>query len=472
LAEVITRAFAPDSNCANTDIEANEYQLEMLKYNSEIFIAEDDGIVAGVACVNKNGPNTYYLSTLAVLPEHQRHGIGSALMDRVIECCRSKKTDNLKIEADSSGVKKSISKKFYEGYFNRNKIPVIPGKEVGSHTILIAQLSPVEVLTTIENDAMCAATPVELLMEIRDDDGPGGLLEQALGGGIAINAEAAGVLESVGVLEKVGIASSFDKSSGRSPELSRGTSSAKAEQMPSRNDGKNAIFSFTGMMRGQAAAETQDRINVVINVMSKEKDVNREIIRAHIIDFVYGQIKDTNAPEKVYTINAWEGYAAPSQASLLTKIRKLTKDKQYRVNFDGIGELVSFACNNVNDSMVTIIPLNMLDVDQVIALRNSNARVIYINLENPNIGADDLIDLEGLIGTGKAYLNNDEESFYRLYRLLAKEPVSEYVALADLKVNPMLFIERLKFYLKPIIPHNPSERDRIRRCQETLLESA
>lgn len=238
------------------------------------------------------------------------------------------------------------------------------------------------------------------------------------------------------------------------------------------------------------ASDTQNLINVVTgapadvnkpaagtilgrkDIPAAELPMVRKALKMHVSDYVFRQIKESQVTEKVYTIKAWAGYAAPSQTNFLTKIRKITQDKQYRVSFDEIGELVSFACNNVNNDTVTILPLNMLDADQVTALKNANAKVIYINLDGRNIGADDLVDLEGLIGTGKAYLADDEESFYKLYRLLVKNPVSDYVALNELKSNPLLFINRLKFILRPIDVKDPAELSRLKARQEYLLEFA
>ncbi|MDD3905874.1 MAG: N-acetyltransferase [Candidatus Omnitrophica bacterium] len=308
-------------------------------------------------------------------------------------------------------------------------------------------------------------------------------------------------------LSEKGIASSYAKASEDKPASD--TERAIFETLvgagvfePATTAGN---YRFTEMMRGapvdgatQNAPRTmhneQEYIQNLINVVTgAPADVNKPAtgtllgrkdipaaelpmvkaaLRLHVSDYAYRQIKESQVTEKVYTIKAWAGYAAPSQTNFLTKIRKITQDKQYRVSFNEIGELVSFACNNVNDDTVTILPLNMLDVDQVTALKNANAKVIYINLDGRNIGADDLVDLEGLIGTGKAYLADDEESFYKLYRLLAKEPVSDYVALSELKSNPFLFINRLKFILRPIDVKDPAELPRLKARQEYLLEFA
>ena len=77
-----------------------------------------------------------------------------------------------------------------------------------------------------------------------------------------------------------------------------------------------------------------------------------------------------------------------------------------------------------------------------------------------------------IVGVGRAYLNDDEEAFYRLYRLLAEKPGDETTSLAELKSNPLLFIERLRFILRPITAKDPQELHRIKESMETLLKAA
>ncbi|MDD5437114.1 MAG: hypothetical protein PHX20_06175 [Candidatus Omnitrophica bacterium] len=313
--------------------------------------------------------------------------------------------------------------------------------------------------------------PAELLIAIRDDDGPGGLLAKALGEGFSVKNDLCPKIFSyndrrlinkayynlVKPLIDVGIFVNMD---GR--------------------------IKFSDMMidtRGRTREYARTLINVVNNVKLKinrggdklilrgsippeMRSLSREAVRMHIVDYAY---KKAALAEKAYTIKAWEGYAALSQKPFLTEIRELTNGK---VSFEeNIDELVSFACTNVNDSTVTILPLKLLSEDQVRELEERKARVIYINLEGRHVESDDLTNLEGLIGVGRAYLNDDDESFYRLYRLLTLRPAS-YIPLKELKDNPVDFIKRLNFTLKPITPYDPSEHDRLKHLHESLLRSA
>ncbi|GEM_PF-4949022 len=316
-----------------------------------------------------------------------------------------------------------------------------------------------------------AANPAELLMVIREDDGPGGLLAKALGEGFSVNDDLCPRMSPYRDKRLVNKAYyNLVK-----PLIDVG--------IFVRIDGRVKFSDMMIDMRGRTREHAKNLINVVNNVKLKigsggdklvlrgsiqpeMRTLAREAIRLHIVDYAY---KKASLAEKPYTIKAWEGYAAVSQKPFLTKIRDLTDGK---VSFeDDIDELVSFACKNVNDSTVTILPLKLLSREQIEALETHKARVIYINLDGEHVESDDLTNLEGLIGVGRAYLNNDDESFYRLYRLLTLQPAS-YVPLKELKDNPADFIKRLNFTLKPITPYDSNERARIRHYQEALLRAA
>lgn len=362
-----------------------------------------------------------------------------------------------------------------------------------------------------------AAPPAELLRAIRDGVGAGGLLEQALGEGIEVSSEAEKVLEAAGVLERVEDRGGEGKIGGEK--------------------GEEARYRLTNVMRGTGAAgkvdagDTRNRINVAIDAVSKEnrkigvdrgrkgkigeskegeigeskegkireKNVSPEILRAHIVDYAFARIRETEAAPKTYAIRIWDGYGANQQRGLMQKVAAKTENK---IRFESLERIVEFAANpqNINDGTVTILPRDILSDEQRKRLDGVvGARVVYIDKgregtirekkgggkggeieETGESGegkiwenrGEELGQLEGVIGIGRAYLNDDEESFYRLYGLLAENPVDDYVELAKLKSNPVLFIDKLKFVLRPIVEHDYKERVRIRHCQEILLENA
>jgi protein-L-isoaspartate(D-aspartate) O-methyltransferase len=229
-------------------------------------------------------------------------------------------------------------------------------------------------------------------------------------------------------------------------------------------DGK---YYFTDMMQGPRASDTQDMINLVNDIMGKEKDATPEILRAHIVDYVYTHPKKTKVFEKIPVIRIWNGYSDPAQNNLLQLIRQKTKDGPYKVEFGSIEKLV----NLPDGDSVTILPFIKGSTDH---LRTAEGKVIFIDpaSKSPEKVSFELAQLEGLIGIGRAYLNDDSESFYRLYRIMAEKPVNFSTMLSELKKNPILFVESLHFILKPIVAKDMDEQLRINNMLTALLIAA
>ena len=316
------------------------------------------------------------------------------------------------------------------------------------------------------NDTIRASNPAELLFAIRE---AGGLLTKMLSEGLSIKndlfprmsdtyEERRAINRMVRLLLNVGI---FEKVSGQ----------LKFSDM---------MIDFHGNMPKHASNLINLVATVKLNIGKKGEKVllqqnylppeicslAREMFRLRIVDYAY---REASRSEKPYTIKMWDGYTASSQKSFATKISELTDRK---VSFEKLNALITFACTNVDDNTVTILPLDILSKTQADKLKDAKAKVIYINLEGKVVKAGNLTNLEGLIGIGRAYLNNDDESFYRLFSLLTQRHATERISLQELKKNPIDFIDRLNFILKQIVPADTNEQDRLRHCQEFLLESA
>ena len=206
-----------------------------------------------------------------------------------------------------------------------------------------------------------------------------------------------------------------------------------------------------------------------------------EYINAHldsIHDIYMGIARKAYVGDKPRSIRICRDLIGVTQGGLVTQIEKATRGTSYEVSFhdiddeDDIDGLVTLACreDNLNNRNVTILPRNLLTDAQIAALNKANAQVVYINLENNSaFDAYDLAPIEGLMGIGEAYLNDDELSFYRLYELLTLEEDYERISLEALKANPVLFIENLNFFLRPIICASPDDLDRINDRMELLL---
>jgi len=252
---------------------------------------------------------------------------------------------------------------------------------------------------------------------------------------------------------------------------------------------KRGYYRFSDMMIGANEDYTKTLINVIKDVKfqvgrrgnirplhrgdipKEERPLVKEILRLHITNYIHTHMKEVKITDKPYIVKAWKGYGAPSQQSLLTKIRTLTEDTPFQVSFEKIEDLVGFACkrDNVNDRTVTILPLNMLDEAQIARLKDEKARVMYINLDREILSANDLTPLEALIGVGRAYLVNDDSAFYKLYELLTQSTDYTRISLAKLKEDPELFINALNFILTPITTHDPV---RVNERMRELLISA
>jgi GNAT superfamily N-acetyltransferase len=220
---------------------------------------------------------------------------------------------------------------------------------------------------------------------------------------------------------------------------------------------------------------TRNMINIATDVMAefegKTSDFVHEMIRTRMVDQIYRKTNESAVMQDAYAMRIWKGYGANSQISLMQKVAGKTKG---RIQFeDDLDKMVEFALNpeNINDATVTILPRNKLKSKQQerldrSAAGRSGARIIYIDY---GLKADELADLEGLIAVGTTYLNNAQDSFYRLYRLLARGPVAGVIPLARLKAEPCLFIDTLKFTLRSIKPANIDELPHINRLLEKLL---
>ena len=200
----------------------------------------------------------------------------------------------------------------------------------------------------------------------------------------------------------------------------------------------------------------------------------RQILKLHVTSYVHARIDNEIIKESPYVIKIWKGYAGPSQQGILTKIRTMTEGNPYEISFEEIDDLVSFASdpNNINEMTVTILPYGILSVDQRGALYDSDARIIYADLDREELGANDAIPIEALIALGKAYLSDDALSFYKIYRILTQQIPREVIPLGILKEDPICTVTALQFIIKPISAHDTSELKRINTRMLELLTAA
>ena len=236
---------------------------------------------------------------------------------------------------------------------------------------------------------------------------------------------------------------------------------------------KNPEAKFIFTSEEAAITETQPKEDGILAVLEKPFHFN------DVLDVMNGKYADRvsaaevrfkieesaniiNNVEKVHTIDkpgiikVWEGYAAPQfQKNMLTRIHTKTENSPYQIGFDSnLDNLIDFACQQAkNDNAVTILPSNKLTTQQKGRLESAGAHVIYINFETGvELGTDDIMQLGAIVFTGMAYLNNNDNAFMNLYKLLTGQ-VHNPVTIEELRKNPGL----LTFVLEPASIHNYNE---------------
>ncbi|MFH1847472.1 MAG: hypothetical protein ABH869_07980, partial [Candidatus Omnitrophota bacterium] len=167
----------------------------------------------------------------------------------------------------------------------------------------------------------------------------------------------------------------------------------------------------------------------------------KERVRMELAHRLHLKAGSANAKKETREIKIWSGYAGPSQEGMLTKIYKKSQKDVFKIGFDRVKELIEFACKNKDKkNSITILPYNLLSGEDRKRLNQSNARVIYMDLEEQELAADEIIQLQAIIAAGAAYLNEDELSFSNLYKILIDEDKDLGISVKELIQNPALAV--------------------------------
>lgn len=119
LAKVIVEANNKGVQYSPTQIESEDYILRSIRYSSKIFVSIMDGEVVGGAILD---PEENRLTDLAVSPEYENRGIGSALMDAVISFIHKQGETSLYIKArgaDFAKDERGAVAEFYKNYCHK-----------------------------------------------------------------------------------------------------------------------------------------------------------------------------------------------------------------------------------------------------------------------------------------------------------------------------------------------------------------
>ncbi|MFH1798508.1 MAG: hypothetical protein ABH844_04100 [Candidatus Omnitrophota bacterium] len=231
---------------------------------------------------------------------------------------------------------------------------------------------------------------------------------------------------------------------------------------------ERGVYRLNPVFKGDTEAETESNIAAVYNIkfrVGKDKRTDvpmgcfsipddkmplvKECVRMQIAHSWHKKAAEATDTKKTYTIKLWSGYAAPGQAVTLARIEKMYRNCPYRVEFVELKELVAFAKDKENEkeSTVIILPYNELEPRQQRDLQDNKTRVIYTKFSNRDqLQADDIVQLEAIIGLGTAYLIDNETAFMNLCSILMDndKDTDIVINLKSLKENPLAYIVCIK----------------------------
>ncbi|HNX91313.1 MAG TPA: hypothetical protein PKG81_05625, partial [Candidatus Omnitrophota bacterium] len=180
-------------------------------------------------------------------------------------------------------------------------------------------------------------------------------------------------------------------------------------------------------------------------------------------------------PHDTKILKVWSGYASTDRdRKMLQLIRAYGKENGYEINFgnitendESIKEMVDFAISGEGRSglAVTIIPLDHPYVREHLAALKSS-RVIFMDIERKGFSEESFTQLIGIVGAGIAYLQDKDNVFRHLYRILTGKDTN--ITLEELRKDPA----KIVFMIKPAEIYDPEQLADLYRNAEMFLTKA
>ena len=233
---------------------------------------------------------------------------------------------------------------------------------------------------------------------------------------------------------------------------------------------KKGVYKISSIFQGNTNEETEENIIGVCrlklhttgkvrrtksimeqyNCQSDKIVAIRECIKMDLTHrLLKRMIAEAGIHKEPCTIRLWKGYTCGVQEDLPQCIRNAMKNGPYKIEFFELNEFEKLEHNNHSrGNGITILPFDRLSEPQKQTLGTTKAWFINMDFEKPILDPYAFVQLEAIIASGVAYLNNDDFTFNNLYKMLTESTDDIKVSIEKLKENPTLAIEYI-FTLKP-----------------------
>jgi len=233
---------------------------------------------------------------------------------------------------------------------------------------------------------------------------------------------------------------------------------------------KKAVYKINPIFKGRTSAETEENFAGLFK-MTFEKGVSirkkspvlerytysndktfaiKECIKMDLAHTFLGRlISEAGVDREPCVIRVWKDYANGTQEGLPQCIRDAMKDGPYKIKFFELDELITGAGeNDTRENEITILPFNRLNRSQEQKLKDTKTWFLNMDFEKKILDPYAVVQLEAIIASAIAYLNNDDFTFNNLYKMLTDSTDDIKVSIEELKKNPILAI-RFMFLLSP-----------------------